>query len=142
TKLWDCTEPNVLGMNTRSRKWFMEFKWHRAEEIRALSGAIEAEHDGDRTALLELFWALALSNDAGGAGALAEKLVARYPGDAEIIQASWAALAVQRRWAGLVELLGPLPDASVPEPVRQHRHHLLAAAHLALGDVDKAIVHL
>ena len=46
------------------------------------------------------------------------------------------------RWRDLRDELGPLDDTSLPEPERKHRHHLLAAACFAEGDLEEAGSHL
>ena len=142
TGLWGCTQPGGARSNRASAFFMQGFKWHTTAEIRERAAAYRASIDGDREALADLFWGLAVSDDAEGAAALARELVERYPGEPEIQQVSWAGLAVCRQWAGLREALGPIDPASLPEAERKHRHHLLAAACFAEGHLDEAGGHL
>ena len=141
-KAWDCTQP---ARNGRAIQWFLTFKWKPVAEIRKLSAALVAQHEGDREALADVFWALALSQDAAGAAAWSAELLRRGPYQPENRPTTWAALGDERRWAEIAERLAAIGEsdvASLPVATRKHRHHLLAAARIALGDVEQAARHL
>jgi hypothetical protein len=137
-----CMQPR-RERSTRALEWFVaHFKWTEPPEIRARAAALRAEHEGDRAALVDLFWAHALSYDVEGAAAFAAWLHGRYPEDAEVVQTQWAALVVQRRWDAIRETLGPLDAATLPPEARKHWHHLLAAACFDGADVAAGQRHL
>lgn len=137
--LCDCLQPATKAIDV----FVKHFKWVEIAETRRAALSLRAEREGDLPGLIELFWSLTISHDAASAGELSALLVERYPDDPQVCQTSWSALAVQRRWEALLELLGPLNPASLPDDgARQHRNHLLAAALIALGDVARAALHL
>lgn len=141
TKLWGCTHP--AARSRQAQELFLaRFKWSSVSEIRRRAAELREQRDGDMAALLEVFWAQALSCDAEGAGELSLWLAERFSGEMAVVQAGWAGLAVQRKWAALVEVLDSVEPATLPEDLRKHRHHLLAAAFFALGDVARAAQHL
>ena len=138
-RLWSCTQPLGLDGLGIFVKWF---KWRPVAEIRRHALELRASHEGDLRELLRVFWGLTVSDDEASAGDLAAWLHERYPDDADVQQATWAALVVARKWSALAEVLEPLDDAAYPAEHRQHRRHLLATAHIALGNVALAKDHL
>jgi hypothetical protein len=130
-----CIEP----ASREAMKIFLEhFKWNRGDIVRQRAAELRAAREGDRDALVVLAWALIHGSGADVAEEIARSLVERHPGDKGIEHLLWAALAGQRKWKDLADVLEAVDATTLDTRTRQHLHHLQAAALLGSGDVAGA----